>query len=158
MSNNYKIHRKQAESALSKKYETTIHLLNVYLNEWKHRDAILLSQIYRNFYAILIIMILPNVTLHLNINIPQIIPVLFPVVGIAMTVIFCYASLGYAKRLEAIGVTYQNLIDTLPNQYRRLKLDDVNGKIYKIQISRFLCIILTFALLAVGTVMIYSVS
>jgi len=131
-----------------------IQLLDVYLTEWSHRDSLLWAQISRYFYATLIVIILPNITSYLNINLPSIAPKIFPILGMILTAIFCYVSLGYAKRLEAIGNTYQNLIDTLPKQYQRVKIEEINGKIYKVHFSKFINIVLTVVLLFIAIIML----
>ena len=73
-----------------------------------------------------------------------------------MTFFFFYISLGYAKRLEAIGNTYSNLIDTLPKQYRRVKIEDINGKVFQLRLSKLIIIIMTIALLIIGIIMLQA--
>lgn len=49
-----------------------IDLLNIYLQEYIHRDNLMWSQTYKFFFASLIIMLLPNLTERLGIIIPEI--------------------------------------------------------------------------------------
>lgn len=56
----------QNNQPLSEEYATTISLLNIYLEEWRLRDQLIWSQMYRFFYAILIIILLPNLDFYSN--------------------------------------------------------------------------------------------
>lgn len=150
-----KEHSEQTEEILEP--ERAIQLLDVYLTELTHRDTLFYVQIYRYFYAILIVTILPNITSYLNIVLPSITPKIFPVLGIILTSFFCYVSLGYAKRLKVIGETYQNLINTLPSQYQRVKIGEINGKIYKVQYSKYISILFSLVLLTICVVMLFSI-
>jgi hypothetical protein len=138
--------------------ETIIQLLDVYLTEFIHRSTVLWAQTYRHFYAILIVMILPNITSYLNIHLPPIMPKLFPILGIIMTGFFWYMSFGYAKRLEAIGDTYQKLIDTLPQQYQRISITTINGRLFKIRLSKLISIVLSSVLIIIGFVLLFTKS
>jgi len=138
--------------------ETVIQLLDVYLTEWIHRDAFLWEQTNRYFYAILIFIILPSIAPFLNIKLPPFTPKIFPVLGILLTGFFCYISLGNAKRLEASGVTYQNLINTLPVKYQRVRIKNINGKIYDVRLSKYIPILLSSALIAICIAMLWAVN
>lgn len=53
------------------KIENVIELMNVYLSEWEHRDEMLWAQVFKHFYATLIVMFLPNIASFLNVDLPR---------------------------------------------------------------------------------------
>lgn len=127
-----------------------ISLMEVYLAEWTHRDDILWAQVFRFFYATMLVLFLPYVSDFLGITLPKDVPYLaFPIAGLVLSVLFLYVSLGYAKRLEAIAETYNDLINYLPNnKLRRCSLNDPRIKLGKyfsphmsiiISVIMFLC-------------------
>lgn len=139
-----------------------IQLLDIYLTEWTHRDSFLWAHVYRYFYAILIFMIFPNIASYLQITMPPIMPKAFPILGLVLTVFFCYLSFGWVIRLQTIGTTYQNLINTLPTQYQRIKIEDLKyrsfkyGKFFNAKMSVIVVILLTLALFTIGIAMLNS--
>ena len=135
-----------------------IALINVYLEEWKHRDTILWAQAFRFFYATLIVMLLPNLTNYLHIQLPSYVPVkAFPLMGIIMSIVFFYISYGYALRLIAISDTYTKILDMLDKKFRRKKLDEIkNGVFFKARIAKIFPTMLFIALLLIGlTLLVY---
>lgn len=138
---------------LSSDYDTTISLLNLYLTEWIRRDQILWSQIFKFFYAILIIILLPNLALHFDLVLPNNLPILiFRLIGFFLSFLFLYIALGYTIRLQAIGDTYSEIIKTLPIQYQRISIKDIKfknksiGKLFKPRLGYLLCFVLFFIL------------
>lgn len=55
---------------LSDDCNATISLLNTYLTELIHRDQIFTQQIFKYFYTVLIIILLPNLTSHFLVELP----------------------------------------------------------------------------------------
>ena len=148
-----KKHKKS--KTLSYEYETTIALLNIYFSEWSHRDQLLWSQTLKFFYAILILILLPDIADFLKITLPPIPSIIFRICGLTLSIIFLYVSLGYTKRLEAIGNTYQNLVNMLPKEYRRQPLDKLHyGFLFKPRMSYFICFTLFFILLLLSIILI----
>lgn len=90
---------------LSSDYDTTISLLNVYFSEWSHRDQILWSQIFKFYYAILIIILLPNISPHFDLTLPPMPDLAFRLLGLLLSIVFLYIALGYVVRLQAISYT-----------------------------------------------------
>ena len=135
--------------------ETIISLLNIYLTEWIHRDKILWSQVFKLFYAILIIILLPNISEYLKISLPSIPTILFRILGLLFSFVFLYICLGYLKRLEAIGNSYQNLINKLPPEYRRQNVRDLHmGKLFSYRTSYIICFLLFSCLISLSIVLI----
>lgn len=137
-------------------YEELISLLNVYLTEWTHRNQILWAQVFKLFYAILVVILLPNVANYLNITIPAIPTVFFRLFGLISSGIFLYISVGYLKRLEAIGNTYQKLIDKLPVKYQRQHVSELHcGALFIPRTSYLICVLLFLSLFFISLVLIF---
>lgn len=83
--------------------ENALNLMNIYLSEWEHRDTLFWSQIFKYFYATLVVLFLPNIASYIQVNLPSFPAITFPVVAFIMSLVFLYVSIGYSKRLEAIG-------------------------------------------------------
>ncbi len=154
MSNN-----NQNSNPLSEEYATTISLLNIYLEEWRLRDQLLWSQMYRFFYAILIIILLPNLDFYLKSNLPSLPMYIFRCLGLFFSFIFLYVSWGYTVRLHAITDTYQSIIYKLPDEYRRksiqkFKYKKINiGKIFKLRLDRVICLTLFLILFSLSIIL-----
>ncbi len=144
---------------LSSDYDTTISLLNLYLAEWIQRDQITWSQIFKIFYAILIIILLPNLALHFNLELPNLPILIFRIIGLFLSFIFLYISLGYAMRLQAISDTYRDIIKKLPEEYQRKSVKDIKfknkfiGKIFMPRIGYLICFALFLALLSLSIIL-----
>ncbi len=131
--------------------EQLLHLMDIYLSEWQHRDAMLWKQVFTYFYATLIVMILPYAQI-VEISFGNIIPQwAFPLAGIIMSVAFFIIGKGYAVRLTAIGMSYDNLIQKLPEEYRRIKLQEVNpNSLANARMAYFIVYLMSALLMAVG--------
>lgn len=145
---------------LSPNYDTTISLLNVYFSEWHHRSQTLWSQIFKFYYAILIIILLPNLTNYFRLQLPVLPAIIFRILGLLFSFVFLYISLGYAIRLQAIGITYQNIINKLPKEYQRKKITDIKlgniciGKLYNTNMSYIICTSLFISLFLLSITLI----
>lgn len=143
----------EQNNELPDKFNTTVSLLNVYLSELIHRDQIFKDQVFKFFYTILIIMLLPNLALHFQLELPDLPVFIYRLLGLFGAFIFLYISLGYAMRLQAASETYQNVINQLPINYRRkyiytFKLKGISiGKIFMPKLSYIVCFSLFFILL-----------
>ena len=71
---------KSQENKLQDLSQEHIALMNIYLEEWKHRDVILRQQVFRFFYATLIIIFFPNFSERINIELPNIPQFIFPII------------------------------------------------------------------------------
>ncbi len=102
-----------------------IALMDVYLNEWINRHDTLWSQIFKFFYADLIVIVLPNIASFIGITLPEMNNIVFPIIGIIMSIVFLYISLGYVVRLRASSITYENLMNMLAREeYKRTSIKD----------------------------------
>lgn len=111
------------EKELSK--DQLIALLGVYLSEWQHRDELFWMQLFKYFYATLIVIVLPNVTKFLGIELPTINSKLFPIIGMLMGVVFLYVCIGYTMRVKASGKTYQKIMEMIGDEeYQRISIRD----------------------------------
>ena len=119
------MHTEEFESKETKSLnnDQLITLMNVYLSEWEHRDGLLWTQVFRYFYATLIVIALPNIAACIGIELPEINTNLFPIIGIVMSIVFLYVGLGYAFRLQASGQTYEKIMKLLGNtDYERISI------------------------------------
>lgn len=115
----------KTHEAASLKKDQIIALMSVYLSEWEHRDELLWTQVFRYFYATLIVIILPNAATFIGIDLPQINIKLFPIIGMLMALIFLYVGLGYAIRLRASSRTYEKIMGLIGDkEYERISIKD----------------------------------
>ncbi len=134
-----------------------LDLMDIYLSEWKHRDEMLWKQVFKYFYATLVVLFLPNIASFLGINLPEFPAVLFPLAALVLSLVFLYISIGYSKRLEVSGNTYQKLINLLPEELRRVSVSDPNikfGRFFSKRISVVICVLMFLGLLCLSIVMI----
>lgn len=134
-----------------------IELMNIYLSEWEHRDELLWKQVFKYFYATLVVLFLPNLASFLGIDLPNFPKILFPIVALVLSLVFLYVSIGYSKRLEASGDTYQKLMDLLPEELRRVSVSDPRikfGKFFSRRMSVIICILMFFGLFCLSILMI----
>lgn len=159
MNQNIDKHSTQNRNVLSSDYDSTISLLNIYFSEWSHRDQILWSQIFKFYYAILIIILLPNLAIYLQLNLPSLPIFIFRLIGLILSFIFLYVAIGYAIRLHAIANTYQNLINSLPKEYHRMSIKDIKykeipiGKFFMPRLGYVICIALFISLFALAIIL-----
>lgn len=135
-----------------------INLMNVYLSEWNHRDEMLWSQVFRYFYVTVAAIFLPNIAGFLGIVLPEKLPnIIFPIAGLVLSLVFLYVSIGYAKRLEAVGKIYKKLISYLPKDLQRYTLLDPEikfGKFFHRPMSIILCVLMFIASFSLSVFMI----
>ncbi len=136
-----------------------IELMSVYLSEWEHRDELLWTQVFRYFYATLIVIILPNVATFVGIELPEINIKLFPIIGVVMSLVFLYVGLGYAFRLQASSRTYVKIMKLLGNdKYERISIKDKEkikgGYLFAAPMAFVLVITMFAALVAVALILL----
>ena len=133
--------------------EETLHAMEIYLNEYIHRDTHMWSQTYRFFFAALIVMLLPNLTERVGITIPEkfsLYTKIFPIMGIILSVVFLHVALLLAKRFAAISKTYSNLINQLPEELRRISIKDMPIKLLNYSPNYLLLFSMFLVLLTLG--------
>lgn len=136
-----------------------ISLMDIYLNEWEHRDELLWEQVFRCFYATLIVTVLPNIASFVGIELPQINAKLFPIIGIVMSLVFLYVGLGYAMRLRASSKTYVKVMKLLGDEkYERISIKDRKemkiGFIFSPPIAIVMVITMFLSLMAIAVLLL----
>ena len=133
-----------------------LHLMDIYLCEWQHRDSMLWKQTFTFFVAALVVMILPFSSLW-GIKISDSIPKwVFPTIGMALSVVFYIISMGYSLRLTAIGKSYNNLLNMLPKNYQRISIKETkNNSILSKNYSRLIVHLMFIALLVLGILFLH---
>lgn len=134
-----------------------VALMSVYLSEWEHRDELFWKQIFKYFYVTLVTLFLPNLAGFLGIELPDFPQILFPTIAAALSVIFLYVAIGYIKRLEAIGITYREVMNRLPPELRRVSIIDrriKHGKHFNRPMSVVLCVLMFGGLLILAAIMV----
>lgn len=132
-----------------------ITLMGVYLSEWEHRDELLWTQVFRYFYATLIVTVLPNIATSIGINLPEVNVKIFPIIGLVMALVFLYVGLGYAIRLRASSRTYEKMMNLLNDErYKRISIRDKKeikwGYLFSAPMAMVLVITMFIALVAVA--------
>ena len=139
---------------LSSDYDTTISLLNLYFSEFSFRDKLLWSQVFKFYYAILIIILLPNLSDFFQVNLPTLPIIIFRIIGLLLSFLFLYISFGYVIRLHAISSTYQALLNELPEKYRRKSIKDIKmGKLFMPRLSYVFCFTLFLSLFLLSIIL-----
>lgn len=137
--------------------ENILSLMEIYLNEWSNRIDQLWNQVFKFFYATLIVLFLPNLSSAIGIDLSMFPSVIFPITSFGLSIIFLYVSLAHVKRLEASTITYQNLIDCLPPELQRVHLADPrvkHGKFFSHAMRFVTCILMFIGLLLMSIMMI----
>ena len=110
------------------KLEHCLTLMNVYLTEWCHRDDLLWTQVFKYFYATLIVLFLPNLTEKIGFKLYHFPLWIFPIIALFMALLFLYVSKGYAIRLAAISDSYKKVMDSLPEDLQRTTTKEMHQK------------------------------
>ena len=145
---------------LSSDYDSTISLLNVYFMEWSHRDQMLWAQTFRFYYASLIVILLPNISGALQIDLPAIPKLIYRLIGLLISLVFLYVSLGYAIRFHIISKSYREILYKLPNEYKQKSFDDFGpkeikvAKLFKPRLGYIVCITLFLSLILLSLLFI----
>lgn len=130
-----------------------IQAMDHYLQEYIHRDNHMWSQNYKFFFSSLIVMLLPNLTERFGISLPEKLTTydwIFPAVGIILSFVFLYVSLGLARRFNAVSITYNNLIDLLPTELQRTSIKNMPVKILNKSYAYVMSVLMFLSLLIIG--------
>lgn len=137
--------------------EDIINLMGIYLSEWEHRDTLLWSQVFKLFYANLIVIILPYQKIF-DLSVLPLDTIIYPIIGIIMSFIFMYIGIGYAYRLTASSDTYRKIMENFDESYRRYSIEDRNvykfGWIFSLPMAFVLVITMFSALILLSIIMI----
>lgn len=112
-------------------FQNEIQLLGIYLDEWQHRDDIYWRQMYKYFYFILIVDVLPYVN-DAIIDIPAVLQKAFPIIGLIMSIVFLYVGMAYTYRTDASRNTCVKIMDLLPTYYRQTKIKELTSPCAKL--------------------------
>ena len=107
--------------------ETKIAFLKLYQEEWMHRDKIFWEHAFKLFYASLIVILFPNLTKEFNLQLGWVPAELFPTVGMIIAFFFLCLFLADAKRSKAAYESYQKIMDTFPERFRRIKISELDN-------------------------------
>lgn len=145
---------KEKEDVQKYQIETTeelLELMDIYLSEWKHRDILLWRQIFTYFFVIMLIYFFPY-SANWGENLIDIFPRwISPIIGIVLSIVFLIVGIGYSTRLKASGNSYQKIIDKLPTQFQRVKIDELNNfKIANSTMSSFIVSVMFVILFVLG--------
>lgn len=137
--------------------DTILKAMDIYLSEYIHRDTHMWSLNFKFFFASLIVMLLPNLVKYFNIDIPEILSKMdyfFPIFGIVIAFIFLYNSIALTRRFQAVSNTYAELINQLPENLQRKKINQ-RVPVFLKKFHTFLTPFLMFAgLLILGILLI----
>lgn len=137
--------------------DTLIKVINIYLQEYIHRDNHFWKQSYRFFFASLVVMLLPYLTEQFGITIPEIFDknkYIFPIVGMILAALFLYIALSLAKRFKAVSTTYDQLIQKLPKGLKKESIKNMPGKILNSTPNYALPCIMFAVLIAIGVILL----
>ena len=134
-----------------------ISLMSVYLDEWEHRNNLLWSQVFKMFYANLVVIILPYITNFLGVSLPEVNAKLFPTIGMILAPVFLYIGLGYAKRQQASSMTYVKVMKQLENEnYQRTPIKSLKfGKYFSTPLADLLICTMFFVLETLAIVILF---
>ena len=130
-----------------------IDLMNVYLSEWKHRDELFWIQLFKYFYATLVVILIPYVGKNFK-EFPDIPNWAIALLGFLMSLFFLYVLFGYCVRLTAVSTIYKELVYMLPEEYRRKEVEVIAtkkwnkyaGKLLNFELKYLTSFIMFFAL------------
>lgn len=124
--------------------DESIKLMEIYLNEWKHRDNMFWKQVSTYFFAVLIVIILPfsNIwDIDLSFKIPNFV---FPLIGMVLSLVFLVIGKSFADRLTWVSKTYESIINMLPKKYRRKEVH--NPKLRLVYFVVYIMFVILFGL------------
>lgn len=123
-----------------------IQAMEHYFQEYIHRDNNMWSQNYKFFFSSLAITLLPNLTENFGLTLPENLTTnikIFPIMGIILAFIFLYISNESARRFCSVSKTYNALIELLPDDLQRKKIqDNLFSPAYVISLMMFAALML----------------
>jgi hypothetical protein len=137
----------KSENSKELEYQELIDLLGIYLNNFIHRDQILWSQTLKFFYAIIVVILLPNVSEIMGLSMPSLPSMAFRLIGIVMSFIFLYVGLAYCARMNGATDAFFNINAKL------CKSHQIEGikRLYKPRLSNLIVSVMFSALLLTAT-------
>lgn len=145
---------------LSPEYDTTISLLSLYMCEWNEREKMLWMIVFKFYYAIAAIILLPNIPGLVGGAKIQGVPIrTFRTIGLLFSFIFLYVSMSLCIRLQASSDTYKKILDKLPEGYGREEVKKMTckrfpiGRIFTPRLQYVICILLFLSLIVLAGVL-----
>lgn len=130
-----------------------IALMDIYFRELEHRSNTLWSQASRFFVATITIILLPNLSAGLGLQLPALPEYLFRAVGLFMALLFMYITWTYSKKVQASGKTYRRMMASLPQEYRRVSIKTLpRGRLAVERTSYWVCLVMFLALIITAVV------
>lgn len=132
--------------------ENILALVAMLKEEWKFRDEHFTSTFWRFAYISLIVTFLPMVIGQWEISLVNAVPgYIYSIAGILFSLLGLYICIGLEKRIVALDMTYDRILQELPRQYQIQKLDQLrNGKFFKVRLNYVLCISVFSILILLG--------
>lgn len=131
-----------------------IDLMEIYLDEWKHRDSMFWDQTFKFYFATLVIIVLPQLSWF---DSPKFMPQeMLNAVGFVMSCVFLFVSFMYGSRLRASSKTYHRMIELLgDDRVKRVSVIELSrykivGKIMSVEIAYVMPVLLFISLLFVN--------
>lgn len=133
--------------------DNKLKVLDVYMQEYIHRDNRMWDLSLKFFFASLTVILLPTLDIM---NIPERMSknlYFFPIIGIGLAIIFLIVSLHQVKRFIAVSKTYSRIVNSLPKSIKREKIKSPTeiSICYPLFISMFIALII----LAIYMIIIY---
>ena len=127
-----------------------IALMEVYRDEWKHRDQMFTSYMWRFVTISLIVTFLPNV-LGAKDMFPEVAKTfplwVFPLVGMLCSVLGMYVGFAENKRIKYIDQAYRRIETTLPVTFQTEK---IHKSVFKLTIIKLLFIVMHIVTFTLG--------
>lgn len=93
-----------------------LEIAELYLDEWKHRDNMLVKYIFSFFISILIVSLIPYVKFKENTLVDVVEPCLFNVLGIILSFLAMFVTMRMGNRLSEVGDKYRSYIGDYDNE------------------------------------------
>ncbi len=125
-----------------------ISLLAIYEAEFECRENAFFSRLFGLFYASLIIMVCPFISIgEIKIDLPNVSSCFFIILGMLCETISFVISIIHGDRLRKSSATYKKILKMLPKKYRRISTYNYRNRKYIIgRIEKFMNVSLTYIL------------
>lgn len=157
-----KEHNEKSKEGIVLNVDQIISLMSIYLREYEHRNNLLWRQVFQFYYATLIVIVFPNITDFLHINIPKIPFQFFYFIGSIMSILFWYVAIGTALRARASYIAYEkvaNILEDEKHTYTRVSLKDIGvikyGKIFNPPLAFLIISVMFVSLLVIAFGLLY---
>ena len=137
--------------------EHFLSLMEIYRAEWQYRYDNLWNMAFRLFYANLLILFLPNLSVAMGVDLSGFPMILFPIIASILSWIFLYITKGALKKAEASAKTYAKFVEFLPLNMQRISIEDEEikgGRFFRFPLSPFLCYFMYISLFIMSIIMI----